>query len=240
MSLDQLFSRGPCSGTPLSAPVRKLYLCGAGTHPGGGVSGMPGHNAAREFLRDARRRGEPARSPSLSSTVAHSASADHFLGYDVLHDCRARAGASRRRRRRGRFRSTRAIRSVSSFRLAAPAIGRRMTRAAVASSFPPVPHGCHRCVALALVQDDHVLVGWACRCRDGGALYDPAFATTHDVAGAKYRRSVTALTLFGGFASNVFWPCRKCCSMRSVCERRSALRSAALAVCLPRLVVRAA
>ena len=37
-------------------------------------------------------------------------------------------------------------------------------------------------------------------------LYDPAFATMHRIAGTSYRRAVTALTLFGGFASTVFWP----------------------------------
>jgi MFS family permease len=37
-------------------------------------------------------------------------------------------------------------------------------------------------------------------------LYDPAFATLHHLAGGAYRRAVTALTLFGGFASTVFWP----------------------------------
>jgi predicted MFS family arabinose efflux permease len=37
-------------------------------------------------------------------------------------------------------------------------------------------------------------------------LYDPAFATLHQLAGGHYRRAVTALTLFGGFASTVFWP----------------------------------
>jgi len=37
-------------------------------------------------------------------------------------------------------------------------------------------------------------------------LYDPAFATLFRVSGASYRRAVTALTLFGGFASTVFWP----------------------------------
>jgi hypothetical protein len=37
-------------------------------------------------------------------------------------------------------------------------------------------------------------------------LYDPAFAALHRISGAKYRRAVTALTLFGGFASTVFWP----------------------------------
>ena len=35
--------------------MKGLYLCGAGTHPGGGVSGLPGHNAAREILRDLRK-----------------------------------------------------------------------------------------------------------------------------------------------------------------------------------------
>jgi MFS family permease len=37
-------------------------------------------------------------------------------------------------------------------------------------------------------------------------LYDPAFATLHRIAGTSYRRAVTVLTLFGGFASTVFWP----------------------------------
>jgi phytoene dehydrogenase-like protein len=34
--------------------VSRLYLCGAGTHPGGGVTGLPGRNAAREIIRDFR------------------------------------------------------------------------------------------------------------------------------------------------------------------------------------------
>ena len=34
------------------APLPGLYLCGAGQHPGGEVSGLPGHNAAQEVLRD--------------------------------------------------------------------------------------------------------------------------------------------------------------------------------------------
>jgi phytoene dehydrogenase-like protein len=37
-------------------PVKGLYLCGAGAHPGGGVTGAPGHNAARVILDDFRAR----------------------------------------------------------------------------------------------------------------------------------------------------------------------------------------
>ncbi len=58
LSLDQLFSMRPVLGHGnYRTPVARLYLCGSGTHPGGGVTGVPGHNAAREILRDARRRG---------------------------------------------------------------------------------------------------------------------------------------------------------------------------------------
>ncbi len=57
LSLDQLFSARPVLGHgDYRAPIRGLYLCGAGAHPGGGVTGAPGHNAAREILKDARRR----------------------------------------------------------------------------------------------------------------------------------------------------------------------------------------
>jgi phytoene dehydrogenase-like protein len=53
MGLDQLWSARPVLGHgSYRGPIRGLYMCGAGTHPGGGVSGMPGHNAAREVLRD--------------------------------------------------------------------------------------------------------------------------------------------------------------------------------------------
>jgi hypothetical protein len=55
MSLDQLWSARPGLGhAAYRGPVPGLYMCGAGTHPGGGVSGIPGHNAAREMLRDRR------------------------------------------------------------------------------------------------------------------------------------------------------------------------------------------
>jgi len=53
MALDQLWAARPVLGhASYRAPVTGLYMCGAGTHPGGGVSGNPGRNAAREILRD--------------------------------------------------------------------------------------------------------------------------------------------------------------------------------------------
>jgi phytoene dehydrogenase-like protein len=56
LSLDQLFSARPLLGyANYRMPVEGLYLCGSGAHPGGGVTGLPGHNAAREILRDFRR-----------------------------------------------------------------------------------------------------------------------------------------------------------------------------------------
>jgi phytoene dehydrogenase-like protein len=57
LGLDQLFSARPMLGhADYRGPVAGLYTCGAGTHPGGGVTGAPGHNAAREILRDLHRR----------------------------------------------------------------------------------------------------------------------------------------------------------------------------------------
>jgi phytoene dehydrogenase-like protein len=55
LSLDQLFSARPMLGYGnYRGPLPGLYMCSAGTHPGGGVSGAPGHNAAREILADFR------------------------------------------------------------------------------------------------------------------------------------------------------------------------------------------
>jgi len=53
MGLDQLFSNRPLLGhADTRMPVQGLYLCGAGAHPGGGVTGAPGHNAAQAMLKD--------------------------------------------------------------------------------------------------------------------------------------------------------------------------------------------
>lgn len=57
LTLDQLYAARPLLGhADYRGPVKGLYLCGAGAHPGGGVTGAPGHNCAREMLRDFRRR----------------------------------------------------------------------------------------------------------------------------------------------------------------------------------------
>ncbi len=53
LTLDQLLFMRPVPGwARYSTPIAGLYLCGAGTHPGGGLTGTPGYNAAREILRD--------------------------------------------------------------------------------------------------------------------------------------------------------------------------------------------
>ncbi len=54
MSTDQLWAARPLLGHGnYRGPIENLYMCGAGTHPGGGVTGAPGHNAAHEMLADA-------------------------------------------------------------------------------------------------------------------------------------------------------------------------------------------
>ncbi len=53
LSLDQMFSARPVLGhAHYRSPIKGLYMCGSGTHPGGGVTGAPGHNAAQEILKD--------------------------------------------------------------------------------------------------------------------------------------------------------------------------------------------
>ena len=68
--------------------------------------------------------------------------------------------------------------------------------------------GALACAVLATAQGPLSLAaGWLLAgVAMAACLYDPAFATLHQIAGMSYRRAVTALTLFGGFASTVFWP----------------------------------
>ncbi len=57
LTLDQLFSWRPVAGyADYRTPIKNLYLCGSGTHPGGGISGINGRNASREILKDLKRR----------------------------------------------------------------------------------------------------------------------------------------------------------------------------------------
>jgi phytoene dehydrogenase-like protein len=56
LGLDQLFTLRPLLGwARYRTPIRGLYLCGSGTHPGSGLTGASGRNAARQILRDAKR-----------------------------------------------------------------------------------------------------------------------------------------------------------------------------------------
>lgn len=82
LTLDQLFSWRPLPGyADYRSPVDGLYLCSAGTHPGGGVMAAAGRNAAREIVRDARggivtrlRRRLPGQSASRPTTSPSSTS----------------------------------------------------------------------------------------------------------------------------------------------------------------------
>jgi phytoene dehydrogenase-like protein len=68
LSLDQLFSARPVLGHGhYRSPIKGLYGCGAGAHPGGGVTGAPGHNAAREILMDLRLKFEGRSRPRRSA-----------------------------------------------------------------------------------------------------------------------------------------------------------------------------
>ena len=56
LNLEQLFFNRPVAGwSQYRTPISGLYLCGAGAHPGGGVTGAPGHNAAHQVLRDLKK-----------------------------------------------------------------------------------------------------------------------------------------------------------------------------------------
>jgi phytoene dehydrogenase-like protein len=58
LTMDQLIFNRPIPGYgQFRAPIRNMYMCGSSTHPGGGVMGAPGANAAREILKDLGRKG---------------------------------------------------------------------------------------------------------------------------------------------------------------------------------------
>ena len=70
LDLGQMFSARPMLGhADYRGPLPGLYMCGSGTHPGGGVTGLPGHNAAREILRDLKRRPDADRSKTGVSSM---------------------------------------------------------------------------------------------------------------------------------------------------------------------------
>ena len=56
LQADQLFFARPAPHfADYRSPIKGLYQCGSSAHPGGGVGGVPGHNAAREILKDLRK-----------------------------------------------------------------------------------------------------------------------------------------------------------------------------------------
>jgi len=93
--------------------------------------------------------------------------------------------------------------------VAAPAVGRRIDarggRGVLASGSVV---GALACLVLgSATQPWHMVAGWlVAGVAMAACLYDPAFATLHAATHRSYRRAVTVLTLFGGFASTVFWP----------------------------------
>src|SRR3546814_7480565 len=73
LGLDQLFSARPLLGQGnYRGALPGLYLCGSGTHPGGGVTGWPGRNAALEILRDIGRGPRPTDVKSTRLNFSHS------------------------------------------------------------------------------------------------------------------------------------------------------------------------
>jgi len=57
LALDQIFFMRPVPGwSRYHTPIDNLYLCGSGTHPGGGITGLPGYYAAKEILKRSKRK----------------------------------------------------------------------------------------------------------------------------------------------------------------------------------------
>ena len=72
LTLDQLFSARPMLGyADYRMPLPGLYLCGSGAHPGGGVTGAPGHNAAQAVIADLSTKMKCARRNAFCVTTCH-------------------------------------------------------------------------------------------------------------------------------------------------------------------------
>ena len=124
LALDQLFTMRPMLGwAQYRTPIAGLYLCGAGTHPGGGLTGGSGQNAAREILKDLKAVTRPMR----MSAVARWPSAATALADGRLAAAGRRARSASRAGRGG----------AAEPRAALP-------RAAVRRSHPRRPSGAHR------------------------------------------------------------------------------------------------
>src|SRR6185295_12337807 len=73
MSLSSLSFMRPLPGyADYRTPIKNLYMCGAATHPGGGVMGACGYNAAREILRDMGGKRRPTQPLDAQSPSHHS------------------------------------------------------------------------------------------------------------------------------------------------------------------------
>ena len=88
MTFEHMFSNRPLPElSDYRTPIEGLYLCGAGTHPGGGVSGAPGHNAAQVVLSDLdgkapamKPKGQSIRAPSVIDKVMKTETGSN-IGY---------------------------------------------------------------------------------------------------------------------------------------------------------------
>ena len=98
MSPEQIYERRPLPGSSdYTTPIAGLLMCGSGTHPGGGVTGIPGHNAARVALRRLGREG--TRTPPLPRRRvrgAVTATADRLMSHALARRLVVHASASPR------------------------------------------------------------------------------------------------------------------------------------------------
>ena len=77
LGLTRLSHEGPA---PVArTPVAGMYLCGSGAHPGGGVMGVPGHNAARTVAADLAGRGEGAAPSPVDAPIPSVSLVDNLL-----------------------------------------------------------------------------------------------------------------------------------------------------------------